>query len=123
MSELPSCVYASQQLNGTNSANLRINPNSLRQIQHQYLQHTTDCLDNVGANQNLSTTVGPYGMPGGGGNSNANNVASNNINGGSYKIQRQQTNIRERKRMLRSAPNGYQSFIFLNSKDLLNNIN
>lgn len=28
-----------------------------------------------------------------------------------YKVQRQQANIRERKRMLRSAPNGYHNFL------------
>lgn len=39
----------------------------------------------------MSTTVGPY-------------------SGTPYKIQRQQANIRERKRMLRSAPNGYHLF-------------
>lgn len=30
-----------------------------------------------------------------------------------YKVQRQQANIRERKRMLRSAPNGYPYFLYL----------
>lgn len=108
-------MYASQQLNGTNPANLRINPNSLRQIQHQYLQHSSDCLD-TGANQNLSTTVGPYGLPSSGvsgGSGQGSNIGQNNLNNGSYKIQRQQTNIRERKRMLRSAPNGYHILNFL----------
>ncbi|XP_055642860.1 uncharacterized protein LOC129779417 isoform X2 [Toxorhynchites rutilus septentrionalis] len=93
ISELPSCVYANHQLGvatATNpgSANLRLNTNSLRQIQHQYLHHT-DCLDSPSsASPSLSTSIGhPY-------------------NATPYKIQRQQTNIRERKRMMRSAPNG-----------------
>lgn len=109
MSDLPSCVYTNQQLTGTSTSNLRINPNSLRQMQHQYLQHNNDCLD-TSTNQNLSTNVGPYCMAGGGGNMSnisGSGVQTNNLNNGSYKIQRQQSNIRERKRMLRSAPNGY----------------
>uniref|UniRef100_A0A182YP44 Uncharacterized protein n=1 Tax=Anopheles stephensi TaxID=30069 RepID=A0A182YP44_ANOST len=110
MADLPSCVYAQHhQLsaapgngNGAGSSNsvghgshtgnppnLRLNPNSIRQMQHQYLHHT-ECLDSsTPPSPSLSTTMGthPYNPP-------------------PYKIQRQQTNVRERKRMMRSAPNG-----------------
>ncbi|XP_058822344.1 achaete-scute homolog 1 isoform X1 [Topomyia yanbarensis] len=93
ISDLPSCVYANHQLGAAtattaSTANLRLNTNSLRQIQHQYLHHT-DCLDSAGGTgPSLSNTIGhPYSTA-------------------PYKIQRQQTNVRERKRILRSAPNG-----------------
>ncbi|EAA06089.5 AGAP003739-PA [Anopheles gambiae str. PEST] len=114
MADLPSCVYAQHhQLNtapgnggaGSSSAghsaghsghtgnappNLRLNPTSIRQMQHQYLHHT-ECLDSsTPPSPSLSTTMGthPYNPP-------------------PYnKMQRQQTNVRERKRMMRSAPNG-----------------
>uniref|UniRef100_A0A182LRF9 BHLH domain-containing protein n=1 Tax=Anopheles culicifacies TaxID=139723 RepID=A0A182LRF9_9DIPT len=111
MADLPSCVYAQHhQLNSApgngsgagssnsvghsshtnnNAPNLRLNPNSIRQMQHQYLHHT-ECLDSsTPPSPSLSTTMGnhPYNPP-------------------PYKIQRQQTNVRERKRMMRSAPNG-----------------
>ncbi|XP_049286698.1 protein dimmed isoform X2 [Anopheles funestus] len=113
MADLPSCVYAQHhQLNTApgngngagssnnvghsshtnNAPNLRLNPNSIRQMQHQYLHHT-DCLDSsTPPSPSLSTTMGnhPYNPP-------------------PYKIQRQQTNVRERKRMMRSAPNGINS--------------
>ncbi|XP_050070884.1 basic helix-loop-helix transcription factor amos isoform X2 [Anopheles maculipalpis] len=114
MADLPSCVYAQHhQLNTApgngngaassnsvghssshtgNAPNLRLNPNSIRQMQHQYLHHT-ECLDSsTPPSPSLSTTMGnhPYNPP-------------------PYKIQRQQTNVRERKRMMRSAPNGINS--------------
>uniref|UniRef100_A0A182P7D6 BHLH domain-containing protein n=1 Tax=Anopheles epiroticus TaxID=199890 RepID=A0A182P7D6_9DIPT len=104
MADLPSCVYAQHhQLNTAlgngvgvvggagsssssggaghsshagNPASLRLNPSSIRQMQHH---------------PSLSTTMGghPYNPP------------------TPYKMQRQQqTNVRERKRMMRSAPNG-----------------
>uniref|UniRef100_A0A182N4J5 BHLH domain-containing protein n=1 Tax=Anopheles dirus TaxID=7168 RepID=A0A182N4J5_9DIPT len=111
MADLPSCVYAQHHQLGaapgngggagssaaagghsshTNSApNLRLNPNSLRQMQHQYLHHT-ECLDSsTPPSPSLSTTMShPYSNP------------------PPFKMQRQQTNVRERKRMMRSAPNG-----------------
>ncbi|XP_053680340.1 uncharacterized protein LOC128731258 [Anopheles nili] len=106
MADLPSCVYAQHHQLGaatgngaggstsghsshTNSApNLRLNPGSLRQMQHQYLHHA-ECLDSsTPPSPSLSTTMShPYNPP-------------------PYKMQRQQTNVRERKRMMRSAPNG-----------------
>lgn len=97
MSDLPSCVYANHQLgaaatatSGTSGANLRLNTNSLRQIQHQYLHHT-DCLDSP-------NSVSP---------SMSTSISSHPYNAAPYKIQRQQTsNVRERKRVMRSAPNG-----------------
>ncbi|XP_062565838.1 uncharacterized protein LOC134228076 isoform X1 [Armigeres subalbatus] len=93
ISDLPSCVYANHQLGpatATNpgSANLRLNTNSLRQIQHQYLHHT-DCLDSP-------NSVSP----------SLSNSMNHPYNAAPYKIQRQQTNVRERKRVMRSAPNG-----------------
>lgn len=39
ISDLPSCVYASQQISN-NQGNLRMNSNSLRQIQQQYMHHS-----------------------------------------------------------------------------------
>ncbi|XP_037923816.1 achaete-scute homolog 1a isoform X1 [Hermetia illucens] len=84
INELPSCVYAGQHINSS-ANNLRLTPNNLRQIQQQYLHHT-DCLDSSTPNLSLTPNVPNYGGP--------------------YKVQRQQANIRERKRMLRSAPNG-----------------
>uniref|UniRef100_A0A8D8KEN7 Helix-loop-helix protein 13 n=1 Tax=Culex pipiens TaxID=7175 RepID=A0A8D8KEN7_CULPI len=97
MSDLPSCVYANHQLgavatatSGNSGANLRLNTNSLRQIQHQYLHHT-DCLDSPNSvSPSMSTSIG-----------------SHPYNTAPYKIQRQPTsNVRERKRVMRSAPNG-----------------
>ncbi|XP_055610844.1 helix-loop-helix protein 6 isoform X2 [Uranotaenia lowii] len=104
ISDLPSCVYANHHqlgmaaaaastasTSGAGSSNLRLNTNSLRQIQHQYLHHT-ECLDSPNsASPSLATSMGshPY-------NPSA-----------PYKIQRQQTStVRERKRVMRSAPNG-----------------
>ncbi|XP_058452811.1 achaete-scute homolog 1 isoform X1 [Malaya genurostris] len=93
ISDLPSCVYANHQLGAAtatnaSTANLRLNTNSLRQIQHQYLHHT-DCLDSSG---------GPGAA--------LSNSMNHPYSTAPYKIQRQQTNVRERKRILRSAPNG-----------------
>lgn len=39
-----------------------------------------------------------------------------------YKNQRQQTNVRERKRMMRSAPNGWVGSVWLNALSILNEI-
>ncbi|XP_021709107.1 helix-loop-helix protein 13 isoform X2 [Aedes aegypti] len=96
ISDLPSCVYANHQLGAAtatnpNSGNLRLNTNSLRQIQHQYLHHS-DCLESPSsASPSLSNAMNhPYSAA-------------------PYKIQRQQTNVRERKRVMRSAPNGINS--------------
>ncbi|XP_037038719.1 basic helix-loop-helix transcription factor amos isoform X2 [Bradysia coprophila] len=86
VNDLPSCLYVqgghNQHLGNPNNG---LNPNNLRQIQHQYLHHS-DCLESTSAQ---SVSSNPYGTH--------------------YKIHRQQANIRERKRMLRSAPNGINS--------------
>uniref|UniRef100_A0A336LIQ6 CSON006035 protein n=1 Tax=Culicoides sonorensis TaxID=179676 RepID=A0A336LIQ6_CULSO len=86
--DLPSCVYASHQLavnNQQNSNNLRLNSSNLRQL--QYLQHS-EHLDSINQTSGSSSSLG-------------------NAHFGSYKMQRQQTGaVRERKRMVRSAPNG-----------------
>lgn len=87
MGELPSCVYASHQLavnNQANPSNIRLNASNIRQL--QYLQHSEhlDAVNQSSGSTSLGTT-----------------------HYGSYKMQRQpQTNVRERKRMVRSAPNG-----------------
>lgn len=89
MSELPSCVYATHQVanSSTTGNSLRINTSNIRQL--QYL-HQTDCLESPNHASGLSAS----GL-------------GNNPHYAPYKIQRQQQNlVRERKRMVRSAPNG-----------------
>ncbi|CAO1401365.1 unnamed protein product [Diamesa hyperborea] len=101
-SDLPSCVYASHhhhQMNhgsvnnlglsgntGHSPPNLRVNSNNFRQIQQHYLQHELDTPPT-----SSSSTIHNYGPS-------------------PYKAQQKQANVRERKRMLRSAngsiPNG-----------------
>lgn len=106
---------------------------------HFKFNYIVDCLASS-TSPNLSTTVGHYGMTTNNMNCNMNGVgiggsgcSGNNSagggtnvgggvggvgggtgsgggNGSPYKVQRQQTNVRERKRMLRSAPNGYHYF-------------
>lgn len=90
MSELPSCVYATHQVanSSTNSNSLRLNSSNIRQL--QYI-HQTDCLE--------SPNHHPSGL--------SASALGNNPHYAPYKIQRQQqNNVRERKRMARSAPNG-----------------
>ena len=79
----------------------------------------SDCLDTNASTTTTSTTTPQLSCVNGLNNNNNNN---NNLSastttatpyGSPYKIQRQQANIRERKRMLRSAPNGYHIFIIL----------
>ncbi|XP_035778855.1 type-2 histone deacetylase 1-like isoform X2 [Anopheles albimanus] len=90
-------AHGSHSNNSNNNSgsppNLRLNSNSLRQMQHQYL-HPNECLDSsTPPSPSLSTTMSshPYNPP-------------------PYKMQRQQqTSVRERKRMMRSAPNGINS--------------
>lgn len=86
MGELPSCVYASHQLavnNPTNPNNLRLNASNIRQLQYLQQEHLEAVNQSSGSS---SLGASHYG---------------------NYKMQRQpQTNVRERKRMVRSAPNG-----------------
>ncbi|XP_019893382.2 helix-loop-helix protein 6 isoform X3 [Musca domestica] len=105
INDLPSCVYAGGPV-GTGNGNLRMNSNNFRQIQQQYMQQqqqsNENILDsssnNIGLNSNSTAAL----MCG----SSPNNSGSNSYNTTSYKIQRQQANVRERKRIQRSAPTG-----------------
>ncbi|EDV92563.1 class E basic helix-loop-helix protein 22 isoform X1 [Drosophila grimshawi] len=114
---------------------LRLSSNNLRHIQQHYLQHGNEnLLDSstntntlVGLNSNSATPMmcnsptasssGGGGAGGGGGVGAGGSLGSStgagpsNANYGaaaasSYKIQRQQANVRERKRIQRSAPTG-----------------
>ncbi|XP_063709916.1 basic helix-loop-helix transcription factor amos isoform X2 [Culicoides brevitarsis] len=97
MSDLPSCVYASHQLSVNNQANpnnLRLNASNLRQL--QYLQHS-DHLETVNQSAGSSSSM-------------------NTSHYGNYKLQtKMQSNVRERKRMVRSAPNGAASMLGINT--------
>lgn len=88
LNDLPSCVYANHTNNNncSNPGNNGRPNNNFRQIQNQYLHHS-DCLDSSTPNMGLNSSMGGYGSP--------------------YKLCRQQTGIRERKRIQRSAPTGY----------------
>ncbi|XP_017846105.1 basic helix-loop-helix transcription factor amos isoform X2 [Drosophila busckii] len=113
------------------SSNLRLSSNNLRHIQQHYLQHNNENLLDSSTNTNTlvslhSNSVTPMmcnspsaSSSGGGGGGNA--VGGNEANGpgpnsannsfgaaaaSNYKIQRQQANVRERKRIQRSAPTG-----------------
>ncbi|XP_070496158.1 helix-loop-helix protein 13-like isoform X2 [Chironomus tepperi] len=110
MSDLPSCVYANPhhhhhhqlpsshiQLNNLsaqnlspNSANLRLNVNNFRQMQQHFMQHGNEMSENP---SNLSSST----------SSSSNNLGNYNAQ---IKNARQPGPIRERKRTMRSAPNG-----------------
>ena len=112
MSDLPSCVYANphhhhhhqlpsshiqlnnlsvQNLSPTNSSNLRLSVNNFRQMQQHFMQHGNEMSENI---SNLSSST----------SSSTNNLGNFNSQ---VKNARQQGPIRERKRTMRSAPNGY----------------
>lgn len=116
VSELPLCVYASQHLANSqpdpvNTSSLNasvgsrpnqnlcgINVNTLRQQLHNpyNLQpHSNDFMDTPS-----TSTSSPVNL------STAANISTFGGCNSPYKIQRQQTNVRERKRIMRSAPNG-----------------
>lgn len=117
VSELPSCVYANQHLGNTpqdsvNASNLNatvgsraaqnicgINVSNLRQQLHNpygLQHHSNDFMDTPS-----TSTSSPVNL------STASNISTFGGCSSPYKIQRQQTNVRERKRIMRSAPNGY----------------
>lgn len=118
MSDLPSCVYANphhhhhhqiptshiqlnnlsaQNLSPTSANNLRLSVNNFRQIQQHFLQHGAEMTENP---SNLSSST-----------SSTNN--SGNFNSPIKNHSRQPGPIRERKRTMRSAPNGYlESFLY-----------
>ncbi|XP_023308401.2 achaete-scute homolog 1 isoform X1 [Lucilia cuprina] len=101
INELPSCVYAGGTAVGSGSGNLRMSSN-FRQIQQQYMQqgneNMLDSSTNIGLNSNKNNNSSLIcGSP---------NAGSSSYNSVPYKIQRQQANVRERKRIQRSAPTG-----------------
>ncbi|SPP83659.1 class E basic helix-loop-helix protein 22 isoform X1 [Drosophila guanche] len=115
------------------SSGLRLNSNNLRHIQQHYMQHGGENLldsstNPMGVHQSSSATPlmcnspsasssggngGPGGASGaggggvGGGGSNPNYGSVGATAASSYKMQRQAANVRERKRIQRSAPTGY----------------
>ncbi|XP_022216388.1 class E basic helix-loop-helix protein 22 isoform X1 [Drosophila obscura] len=114
------------------SSGLRLNSNNLRHIQQHYMQHGGENLldsstNPMGVHQSNSATPlmcnspsasssggngGPGGATGGGGvggggGSNPNYGSVGASAASSYKMQRQAANVRERKRIQRSAPTGY----------------
>ncbi|BFF89093.1 twist-related protein 1 [Drosophila madeirensis] len=114
------------------SSGLRLNSNNLRHIQQHYMQHGGENLldsstNPMGVHQSNSATPlmcnspsasssggngGPGGATGaggggvGGGGSNPNYGSVGATAASSYKMQRQAANVRERKRIQRSAPTG-----------------
>ncbi|XP_034131654.1 class E basic helix-loop-helix protein 22 isoform X2 [Drosophila guanche] len=114
------------------SSGLRLNSNNLRHIQQHYMQHGGENLldsstNPMGVHQSSSATPlmcnspsasssggngGPGGASGaggggvGGGGSNPNYGSVGATAASSYKMQRQAANVRERKRIQRSAPTG-----------------
>ncbi|XP_061399587.1 achaete-scute homolog 1 isoform X4 [Musca vetustissima] len=103
ISDLPSCVYAGANV-GTGNGNLRMNSNNFRQMQQQYMQQQQkNILDsssnNIGLNSNNTTSLICGSSP------NHNNT--NSYNATSYKIQRQQANVRERKRIQSSINSAF----------------
>ncbi|TMW50130.1 hypothetical protein DOY81_004755 [Sarcophaga bullata] len=103
INDLPSCVYAGGTPVGTGNGNLRMSANNFRQMQQQYMQqgneNLLDSSTNVGLNNNNNNNSSSLlcGSP---------NAGSSSYNTSPYKIQRQQANVRERKRIQRSAPTG-----------------
>ncbi|EDW38077.1 GL12402 [Drosophila persimilis] len=117
---------------GGGSSGLRLNSNNLRHIQQHYMQHGGENLldsstNPMGVHQSNSATPlmcnspsasssgggpGGSGAPGGsgggggGGGSNPNYGSVGATAASSYKMQRQAANVRERKRIQRSAPTG-----------------
>lgn len=93
ISELPSCVYATNQPN----SNLRMG-NNIRHIPPQYVHHhqsVNDCMEPM-----TPSTSAIHHHP-------HQQYSAPTTNSGHFKIQRQQSAAaRERKRVLRTAPNG-----------------
>src|SRR5690349_7119515 len=108
MSDLPSCIYANvhhhHQLNSNQIAlnslgmasngnqapsgniTLRMNPNNFKLHQH-FLQHAGEISDAPATSTSSSSSLNNFGGP--------------------IKNSRQHSAVRERKRTMRSAPNGY----------------
>ncbi|XP_016995412.2 twist-related protein 1 [Drosophila takahashii] len=115
---------------GGGNSGLRLSSNNLRHIQQHYMQHGGENLldsstnpmgvHNPGGGAPLmcnspsasssgggGNNGGGSGTPGGGGGPNPNYGAVGATAASSYKMQRQAANVRERKRIQRSAPTGY----------------
>ncbi|KAH8243833.1 hypothetical protein KR032_010453, partial [Drosophila birchii] len=118
---------------GGGNSGLRLSSNNLRHIQQHYLQHSGEnLLDSSTSSMGVHNSSG--GAPlmcnspsasssgGGGGGGNGGSGTTGGVGGGgpnpgygsvgaasasSYKMQRQAANVRERKRIQRSAPTGY----------------
>ncbi|XP_037951399.1 basic helix-loop-helix transcription factor amos [Teleopsis dalmanni] len=106
--DLPSCVYAGQHHgvsgNAVGGGSLRMNSNNLRHIQQQYLHHSESILDsstNIGLSSSSNANM-MCNSP----SASSSNAVYNPSAAAPYKIQRQQANVRERKRIQRSAPTG-----------------
>ncbi|KAM7359686.1 uncharacterized protein ACRADG_000817 isoform 2-T2 [Cochliomyia hominivorax] len=106
INDLPSCVYAGSGSVGSGSGNLRMSSN-FRQIQQQYMQQgnenildssTSIGLNNTHSNNNNGNSSIICGSP---------NAGSNSYNSAPYKIQRQQANVRERKRIQSSINSAF----------------
>uniref|UniRef100_A0A1B0BL41 BHLH domain-containing protein n=2 Tax=Nemorhina TaxID=44051 RepID=A0A1B0BL41_9MUSC len=109
INDLPSCVYSGANSVGNGNGNLRMSTNNFRQLQQQYLQHSSESILDSSTNINLGSNAS--GLICGSSSTVAttttgSNSHSNSYNTSPYKIQRQQANIRERKRIQRSAPTG-----------------
>ncbi|KAH8346157.1 hypothetical protein KR067_007066 [Drosophila pandora] len=115
---------------GNTSSGLRLSSSNLRHMQQHYLQHSGENLLDSSTNPMGVHNSGGGGAPllcnspsasssgGGGGNGGAGTPGGVGSNPGygpvggasaasSYKMQRQAANVRERKRIQRSAPTGY----------------
>ena len=90
MSELPSCVYATSAPN----PNIRMGGNLRHIPQYVHHQATSDCLD-PSTSSSSSAMHNPH-----------HQYNAPTTNTGHFKMQRQHSTTRERKRVLRTAPNG-----------------
>ncbi|CAD6996402.1 unnamed protein product [Ceratitis capitata] len=137
INDLPSCVYAgaAHQVTATagglggGGGNLRMTTNNLRQMQQQYLHHAENLLDSsTGMSLASASSSTGCGAAGGGGSSmlcNSPSASSSSVgysNAGAvnsvaaataaagttpYKLQRQQANVRERKRIQSSINSAF----------------
>ncbi|KAH8347514.1 hypothetical protein KR059_012008 [Drosophila kikkawai] len=118
---------------GGGNSGLRLSSNNLRHIQQHYLQHSGENLldsstNSMGVHNSgggaplMCNSPSASSSGGGGGGGNGGSGTPGGVGGGgpnpgygsvgaaaasSYKMQRQAANVRERKRIQRSAPTGY----------------
>ncbi|KAL9873102.1 basic helix-loop-helix domain-containing Fer2 isoform 2-T2 [Glossina fuscipes fuscipes] len=110
INDLPSCVYSGANSVGNGNGNLRMSTNNFRQLQQQYLQHSSESILDSSTNINLGSNAS--GLICGSSSTVAttttgSNSHSNSYNTSPYKIQRQQANIRERKRIQSSINSAF----------------